>query len=147
MKRAGFTMIELIFVIVILGILAAVAIPKLAATRTDAQVAKMATNAATVISDIGSHFTSQGSIGTNWFDMTNVALESASGTVSDATTTAAKIFDTGSTPEACVTYTVNSATDGNVTISVSKTSATCKAVALKIAPLVKDYVFGGIGIK
>jgi len=33
-------MVELIFVIVILGILAAVAIPKFAATRTDAQISK-----------------------------------------------------------------------------------------------------------
>jgi prepilin-type N-terminal cleavage/methylation domain-containing protein len=39
MKRAGFTMIELIFVIVILGILGAVAIPKLSAVKDDAQVA------------------------------------------------------------------------------------------------------------
>ncbi|MDD4854923.1 MAG: type II secretion system protein [Sulfuricurvum sp.] len=40
MKRKAFTMIELVFVIVVLGILAAIAIPKFAATRDDAQIAK-----------------------------------------------------------------------------------------------------------
>jgi len=40
MKRNAFSMIELVFVIVVLGILAAVAVPRLSATRDDAQVAK-----------------------------------------------------------------------------------------------------------
>jgi len=39
MKKA-FTMIELVFVIVVIGILAAVAIPKFAATRDDALISK-----------------------------------------------------------------------------------------------------------
>ena len=39
-NKKAFTMIELVFVIVVLGILSAVAIPKFAATRTDAQISK-----------------------------------------------------------------------------------------------------------
>ena len=38
-NRSGFSMIELVFVIVILGVLAAVAVPRFVATRTDAQIA------------------------------------------------------------------------------------------------------------
>jgi general secretion pathway protein G len=50
--KNAFTMIELIFVIVILGILAAIAIPKFAATRTDAQIAKGRSDVAAIRSAI-----------------------------------------------------------------------------------------------
>jgi general secretion pathway protein G len=53
-------MIELIFVIVIIGILAAVAIPKLAATRSDAEGAKIANNLATCIGDAGGAYLKTG---------------------------------------------------------------------------------------
>ena len=59
--RKGFTMIELIFVIVILGVLASVAIPRLAATRDDAEVAKAATNLTTAVNDLTAYYTAKGS--------------------------------------------------------------------------------------
>lgn len=58
--------------IVILGILAAVAIPKLAATRDDAEISKTASNIQTLISDLGSYYTSQGEFNNDVKKMSNV---------------------------------------------------------------------------
>ena len=70
-------MIELIFVIVILGILAAVAIPKLAATRDDAKIAALATNINQVMSDAAARYTATGELNittqADWKNVTNVA--------------------------------------------------------------------------
>ena len=58
--RRGFTMIELIFVIVIIGILAVIAIPKLSATRDDAKVATNLQNLSGCLQDIGAKYTATG---------------------------------------------------------------------------------------
>jgi general secretion pathway protein G len=47
-ERAGFTMIELVFVIVVIGILSAIAIPKFAATRDDAIISKARSTVASI---------------------------------------------------------------------------------------------------
>jgi len=48
LQKTAFTMIELIFVIVIMGILAAVAIPKFAQSKTQADIAKGRSDVATI---------------------------------------------------------------------------------------------------
>ncbi|ENI6569577.1 type II secretion system protein [Campylobacter coli] len=51
MKKA-FTILELVFVIVILGILAAIALPKFSSSRDEAEVSKSLNNLKTLINDI-----------------------------------------------------------------------------------------------
>ncbi len=51
-SKGAFTMIELVFVIVILGILAGVAIPRLTATRDDATITKARTDISAIRSSI-----------------------------------------------------------------------------------------------
>ena len=74
--KKGFTMIELIFVIVILGILASVAIPRLAGTREDAEISAGIANLRTLLSDITTFYVAKGNFnGTKWKDVTNVHLK------------------------------------------------------------------------
>ena len=75
--RAGFTMIELIFVIVIIGILAAIAMNKLSATRDDAKISQIVANTKTFVNDAKAYYTAQGT--NNWTtknvaDVTDVPL-------------------------------------------------------------------------
>ena len=77
--KKGFTMIELIFVIVILGILASVAVPRLAGTKADAEESAAVANLRTLVSDLNTYYVATGEIpdATTWSQITNVPLNDA----------------------------------------------------------------------
>jgi general secretion pathway protein G len=75
-------MIELIFVIVIIGILAAVAIPKLAANRDDAEASTCTHEVGQLIQEISAEYTKQGNakfIAEKVSEMTNIGIVTVTG--------------------------------------------------------------------
>lgn len=102
-SQYAFTMIEMVFVIVILGILASVALPRFAATRTDAEISKGRADIASIRSAIITERQSRLIIGQSDF------IEAGNGnTQLDG--------NNGNLFEGVLTYPINdSATNGNWT--------------------------------
>jgi type II secretory pathway pseudopilin PulG len=147
-------MIELIFVIVIIGILAAVAIPKLAATRDDAKISESIANARTVLGDFSSFYTSQGA--TTWADSgtfisaaSNVNLLTSACAAQDNTATpitaaGGSTFALCDGTAQCLTFFTEP--EGNLTIAAgSGDTPVCNGVKTDkaIVSLLKEHAFGG----
>lgn len=99
--KSAFTILELIFVIVILGILAAIALPRLGSSKDEAEISKALSNLKTTISDITTYALKNDALASvgamsNVAGLENVDLTSFSGTQNVK-------FKVGS-DEACVNF-------------------------------------------
>lgn len=141
-KRTAFTMIELIFVIVILGILAAVAIPKLVATRTDAQSSALAQGIMTGVQEISAYAVSNGETNTSTMEqMSNsfATMKAEGKAVLTSTPTNKAVVACGAISD-CITIDINTtATDDILQMIEGNASGDIECVGLQRLVHAENY--------
>lgn len=138
-KRNAFTMIELIFVIVILGILGAVAIPKLSATRDDAKIARLAQMVMAGSQEIASYAVANGETN-NSFAMMSNSFDALQKEQSVILTTKKAVVKCGNVHD-CVTIEVNTTTNSDILQITRKPSGGSDEMCIALQRLIDENVY------
>ncbi len=145
--KKGFTLFELIFVIVIIGILAIIAIPKLVATRDDARVSTMMMNIGNIISEITTYATSKKETTSNLANMSNTLSKLVIRDEANCSIDNVAIIKMGGVN--CIKMTVvKTASDNDLNVStISTSNMLCKYLQKEIKPNLYQVRLRGIFVK
>jgi prepilin-type N-terminal cleavage/methylation domain-containing protein len=140
-QKNGFTMLELIFVIVIIGILAVIAIPRLSSTSSDAKISKLAYNIQTAKTEIATSIFAKGKIPKTVADLRGVSntvieLEKNGDILLEENSTAKKVYiyfinKYISTKEKCKEMILDYSNNSNIELSIQKiasSSSICRGI-------------------
>jgi prepilin-type N-terminal cleavage/methylation domain-containing protein len=128
MKKA-FTMIELIFVIIMLGILTSIAIPKLNATRDDAENVKIEAALRNGTNEIITYALTQGKVESNLSTMSN-SFEDLESSGIAVMSPYKMVLESGNLSD-CVTLEINSPTLNDFEISYTDAAGNSACLSLQ----------------
>jgi len=140
-QKDGFTILELIFVIVIIGILAVIAVPKLSSTSADAKISKLAYNIQTAKTEIATSIFAKGKIPKTVADLkavsnTIIELEKSGDIILDENSTEKRVYiffinKYISPKERCKEIVLNYNDSSNIELSVKEigsNSSICRGI-------------------
>jgi general secretion pathway protein G len=134
--KKSFTMIELIFVIVILGIIGSIAVKKLNATRDDAKIAKLSMNLSTSLMEISTYAAAKGETDSNLSIMSAVIANLENGGEADTSTADEAKIKVGEDND-CVIVRVKSG-DGEKNVSIDVDEDSSDTMCKTLQKVIKD---------